>query len=56
MVTLEELVMFVSFVDCGFDFRFCFGHIVKDACHFLYLRNNEHMIQKKKEKKDKCSQ
>jgi len=27
-----------------FDFRFCFGHIVKDASHFLYRRNNEHMI------------
>ena len=27
-----------------FDFQFCFGNIVNDACHFLYLRNNQHMI------------
>ena len=50
--------MFVSFVDCSVDFRFCFGHIGKDACHFLYRRNNENMIffkkkRKKKERKEK---
>jgi len=44
LVALGELVMFIPFVDCWFDFRFCFGHIVKDACHFLYRRNKEHMI------------
>jgi len=44
LVALGEMVMVISFVDCYFDFRFCFGHIVKDACHFLYRRNNEHMI------------
>jgi len=36
-----------------FDFRFCFGHIAKDACHFLYHKNNEHMIYKKETKKKK---
>jgi len=44
LVALGEMVMVISFVDCYFVFRFCFGHIVKDACHFLYRRNNEHMI------------
>jgi len=43
-VALGEMVIIISFVDCYFDFQFCFGHIVKDACHFLYRRNNEHMI------------
>jgi len=43
-VALEVPVVFVSFVDCYFDFRFCFGLIVKHACHFLYHRNNENMI------------
>jgi len=47
------MVMVISFVDCYFVFRFCFGHIVKDACHFLYCRNNEHMILKKKKEKKK---
>jgi len=47
--------MFVSFVDCWFDFQFCFSHIVKDACHFLYRKNNEQIIfvNKKKRKKEK---
>jgi len=44
LVALGELVTIISFIDCYFDCRFCFGHIVKDACHFLYRRNNEHMI------------
>jgi len=32
------LLLFVMF-----DFPFCFGLIVKDACHFLYCRNNKHI-------------
>jgi len=38
------MVLVISFVDCYFDFRFCFGHIFKDACFLFYRIKNENIF------------